>query len=292
MRVVLNPGAESESLDIQVLVDSIPCPDPHRQARRLPRLLQQPLAGIPRRHFGQGRRLELDCLHSSRRRRRHCGRMAILLGERKNIRIRNARPHGRTVITTGCSTARCRCATPAATSSSGTAPAWTLRNAKLRKDRLAATRSSCKAASSIWPKRRRVSPHRQLGNAGPTAASHYWSAAVISMHGLEPSGKPPSVEKYLDCDSSPGSPVRGGLDPRKAGEASRQNDFEVKRIVRPDGESATFAVSALRLTENRGTWRDTWDSAIDITEHELAQAQELRPSAKPTYRGPTTQSYR
>src|SRR5580704_17083449 len=41
--------------------------DTYLQARRIPRLLQQALAGIPGRHFGHNGGLELDRLHSPRR---------------------------------------------------------------------------------------------------------------------------------------------------------------------------------------------------------------------------------
>jgi PAS domain S-box-containing protein len=100
----------------------------------------------------------------------------------------------------------------------------------------------------------------------------YWSAELFRMHGLDPAGKPPTVQEYLDCvhpqDRESMAKLIQGL-------SAQAWPFDTtKRIARPDGEVRYIRCVGVPVVENEGL-KKYIGSAIDVTEHELA-TQELR----------------
>jgi PAS domain S-box-containing protein len=101
---------------------------------------------------------------------------------------------------------------------------------------------------------------------------YYWSPELFRMHGLDPASKPPSVQEYLDSvhpqdRESMASLIKGIL-----GEGSHFD--ATKRIVRPNGEVRYIRCVGVPGLENQ-TLKKYVGSAIDVTEHELL-AQDLR----------------
>src|SRR5258707_3718378 len=92
------------------------------------------------------------------------------------------------------------------------------------------------------------------------------------MHGLDPDGKPPSVQEYLDR-------VRP-QDRESMADTINQILTEdipfdaIKRIVRPNGEVRYIRCVGVPLVDNQGL-KKCVGSALDVTEHELL-TQELR----------------
>ena len=101
---------------------------------------------------------------------------------------------------------------------------------------------------------------------------YYWSPELFRMHGLDPAGKPPSIQEYLYCvhpqdRESMADLVKGIL--------ARASSFDAtKRIVRPDGEVRYIRCVGAPVVENQSLKKYV-GSAIDVTEHELL-TQELR----------------
>jgi PAS domain S-box-containing protein len=101
---------------------------------------------------------------------------------------------------------------------------------------------------------------------------YYWSPELFRMHGLDPAGKPPSVQEYLDCvhpqdRDSMADIIRQIL--------TEDTPFDAtKRIVRPDGGVRYIRCVGTPVVENQGLKKYV-GSAIDVTEHELL-TQELR----------------
>src|SRR5882724_7003669 len=104
------------------------------------------------------------------------------------------------------------------------------------------------------------------------AGFDYWSPELFRMHGLDPEGKPPTVQEYLDCvhpqDRESMANLIKGL-PAKA------SPFDAtKRIVRPNGEVRYIRCVGVPVVENQSLKKYV-GSAIDVTEHELL-TQDLR----------------
>jgi PAS domain S-box-containing protein len=101
---------------------------------------------------------------------------------------------------------------------------------------------------------------------------YYWSPELFRMHGLNPAGKPPSVQEYLDCvhpqdRESMADLIKGIL--------AKASPFDAtKRIVRPSGEVRYIRCVGAPVVENQSL-KQYVGSAIDVTEHELL-AQDLR----------------
>jgi PAS domain S-box-containing protein len=101
---------------------------------------------------------------------------------------------------------------------------------------------------------------------------HYWSPELFRMHGLDPAGKPPSVQEYLDCvhpqdRESMADLIKGIL--------VKASPFDAtKRIVRPNGEVRYIRCVGVPLVDNQGLKKYV-GSALDVTEQELL-TQELR----------------
>src|SRR6266487_1278308 len=101
---------------------------------------------------------------------------------------------------------------------------------------------------------------------------HYWSPELFRMHGLDPAGKPPSVQEYLDCvhpqdRESMADLIKGIL--------AKASSFDAtKRIVRPNGEVRYIRCVGAPVGENQSLKKYV-GSALDVTGHELL-TQELR----------------
>jgi PAS domain S-box-containing protein len=101
---------------------------------------------------------------------------------------------------------------------------------------------------------------------------YYWSPELFRMHGLDPAGKPPSLQDYLN---------RVHLQDRESmadlikGILAKASPFDAtKRVVRPNGEVRYIRCVGAPVVENQCTKKYV-GSAIDVTEHELL-TQELR----------------
>jgi PAS domain S-box-containing protein len=117
---------------------------------------------------------------------------------------------------------------------------------------------------------------QRLGHMGSWAFDpdgfYYWSPELFRMHGLDPSNKPPSVQEYLDCVHPQDRESMANLIKGVLAEAS---PFDAtKRIVRPDGEVRYIRCVGAPVLENQSLKKYV-GSAIDVTEHELL-TQELR----------------
>jgi len=117
---------------------------------------------------------------------------------------------------------------------------------------------------------------QRLGHMGSWAFDpdgfYYWSPELFRIHGLDPASKPPSLQEYLD-----------GLHPQDResmadlikGMLVKASPFDaIKRIVRPDGEVRYIRCVGVPVVENE-CLKKYVGSAIDVTEHELL-TQELR----------------
>jgi formate hydrogenlyase transcriptional activator len=101
---------------------------------------------------------------------------------------------------------------------------------------------------------------------------YFWSPELFRMHGLDPAGKPPSVQEYLDCvhpqdRESMANLIKGVL--------TKTSTFDAtKRVVRPSGEVRYIRCVGAPVVENQSLKKYV-GSALDVTEHELL-TQELR----------------
>jgi PAS domain S-box-containing protein len=117
---------------------------------------------------------------------------------------------------------------------------------------------------------------QRLGHMGSWALDpdgfYYWSPELFRMHGLDPAGKPPSVQEYLDLVHPHDRESMTDLIDGISAEAS---PFDAtKRIVRPNGEVRYIRCVGGPVLEHRNLKKYV-GSAIDVTEHELL-TQELR----------------
>jgi PAS domain S-box-containing protein len=104
------------------------------------------------------------------------------------------------------------------------------------------------------------------------AGFDYWSPELFRMHGLDPDGKPPTVQEYLDCVHPQDRESMANL---IKGLIATDSPFDAtKRIVRPTGEVRYIRCVGTPVVEN-GSVKKYVGSALDVTEHELA-TQELR----------------
>src|SRR5277367_1174053 len=117
---------------------------------------------------------------------------------------------------------------------------------------------------------------QRLGHMGSWAFGpdgfDYWSPELLRMHGLDPAGKAPSVQEYLGFLHPQDHESMADLINRLAAEAT---PFDAtKRIVRPDGEVCHIRCVGVPFVDSQGVKKYV-GSAIDVTEHELL-TQELR----------------
>jgi PAS domain S-box-containing protein len=101
---------------------------------------------------------------------------------------------------------------------------------------------------------------------------YYWSPELFRMHGLDPASKPPSVQEYLDRvhprDRESMADLVNGI-------LVKASPFDAtKRIVRSNGEVRYIRCVGAPVGENQSPKKYV-GSAIDVTEHEIL-TQELR----------------
>ncbi len=95
---------------------------------------------------------------------------------------------------------------------------------------------------------------------------YYWSPELFRMHGLDPASKPPSVQEYLDFVHPQDRDSMANL---IEGILATASPFDVtKRIVRPNGELRYIRCVAAPVLENQSLKKYV-GSAMDVTEHEL-----------------------
>lgn len=104
---------------------------------------------------------------------------------------------------------------------------------------------------------------------GP-AGFDYWSPELFRIHGLDPAGKAPTVQEYLDLIHPQDREFMANLIKRVLVEPERFD--ATKRIVRPDGEVRYIRCVGAPVLGS--TIKKFVGSAIDVTEHELL-TQEL-----------------
>ncbi len=104
------------------------------------------------------------------------------------------------------------------------------------------------------------------------AGFDYWSPELFRMHGLDPAGKAPTVQEYLDFVHPQDRESMANLLQEVLAKASAFDT--TKRIVRPDGEVRYIRCAGVPVVENQRPKKYV-GSALDVTEHELA-TQELR----------------
>ena len=101
---------------------------------------------------------------------------------------------------------------------------------------------------------------------------YYWSPELFRMHGLDPGGKPPTIQEYLEYVHPQDRESMADLIKGIWAEAS---PFDaLKRIVRPNGEVRYIRCVGAPVLENQSLKKYV-GSAMDVTEHELL-TQELR----------------
>jgi formate hydrogenlyase transcriptional activator len=95
---------------------------------------------------------------------------------------------------------------------------------------------------------------------------YYWSPELFRMHGLDPAGKPPSVQEYLDRVHPHDRESMADL---IEGILAKVSPFDAtKRIVRPNGEVRYIRCVGVPVVETQNL-KKYIGSAIDVTEHEL-----------------------
>ena len=117
---------------------------------------------------------------------------------------------------------------------------------------------------------------QRLAHAGSWAFDSggfdYWSAELFRIYGLDPAGKAPTVQEYLDLVHPEDREFMANLIKRILAEAS---PFDTtKRIVRPDGEVRYIRCVGAPVVENQRLKKFV-GTAVDVTEQELL-TQELR----------------
>jgi PAS domain S-box-containing protein len=104
------------------------------------------------------------------------------------------------------------------------------------------------------------------------AGFEYWSSELFRIHGLDPSGKPPTVEEYLALvHPEDHAFMKKGITNMLADH--RAFDF-TKRIVRPDGEIRHVRCVGVPITQG-GIFQGFLGTGMDVTEQERL-TEELR----------------
>ena len=117
---------------------------------------------------------------------------------------------------------------------------------------------------------------QRLGHMGSWAFApdgfDYWSPELFQMYGLDPATEAPSVQQYLSMVHPQDHAFMADLLNRIAAEAT---PFDAtKRIVRPDGEVRYVRCVGVPFVDSKNLKKYV-GSAIDVTEHELL-TQELQ----------------
>jgi PAS domain S-box-containing protein len=101
---------------------------------------------------------------------------------------------------------------------------------------------------------------------------YYWSPELFRMHGLDPASKPPSVQEYLERVHPHD---RESMEHLVKGIVAQASPFDAtKRVVRPSGEVRYIRCVGAPAQEDQKVKKYV-GSAMDVTEHELL-TQELR----------------
>jgi formate hydrogenlyase transcriptional activator len=101
---------------------------------------------------------------------------------------------------------------------------------------------------------------------------YYWSPELFRMHGLDPASKPPGVQEYLDRVHPHDRESIADLIKEIL---TKTSPFDAtKRIVRPNGEVRYIRCVGAPVVENQSLKKYV-GSALDVTEHEIL-TQELR----------------
>ena len=104
------------------------------------------------------------------------------------------------------------------------------------------------------------------------AGFEYWSPELFRIYGLDPSGKPPTVEEYLALVHPDDLAfMKQGI--ARMLEDNRPFDF-TKRIVRPDGEIRSVRCVGVPVTQG-GTLQGFLGTGMDVTE-QVQLTQELQ----------------
>ena len=104
------------------------------------------------------------------------------------------------------------------------------------------------------------------------AGFEYWSSELFRIYGLDPSGKPPTVEEYLALvHPEDRAFMKQGITTMLVDH--RAFDF-TKRIVRPDGEIRSVRCVGVPVTQG-GTFQGFLGTGMDVTEQEQL-TQELQ----------------
>jgi len=103
------------------------------------------------------------------------------------------------------------------------------------------------------------------------AGFDYWSSELFHIHGLDPTGKPPTLEGYLDLVHPED---RDSIQQEVQKMLADHLGFDfTKRIVRPDGKTRYVRCVGVPVTEGL-TFKGFVGTGIDVTEQELL-TQEL-----------------
>ncbi|MGA8654545.1 MAG: PAS domain-containing protein, partial [Chthoniobacterales bacterium] len=110
---------------------------------------------------------------------------------------------------------------------------------------------------------------QRLAHAGSWAFDSggfdYWSPELFRIYGLDPAGKAPTIQEYLDLVHPEDREFMTNLIKRILAEAS---PFDTtKRIVRPDGEVRYIRCVGAPVVENQRLKKFV-GTAVDVTEHE------------------------
>jgi len=105
---------------------------------------------------------------------------------------------------------------------------------------------------------------------------NYWSPELFRIHGLDPASKPPTVQEYLDRVHPDD---RGSMADLIEGILVKASSFDAtKRFIRPNGEVRYIRCVGAAVLENQSLKKYV-GSAIDVTEHELLTQEVLRREA-------------
>jgi len=108
------------------------------------------------------------------------------------------------------------------------------------------------------------------------AGFEYWSSELFRIYGLDPSGKPPTVEEYLALvHPEDRAFIKQGI--AKMLDEHLAFDF-TKRIVRPDGEIRHVRCVGIPITQG-GTFHGFLGTGMDVSEQERL-TEELRLSER------------
>src|SRR4029077_13641010 len=101
----------------------------------------------------------------------------------------------------------------------------------------------------------------------------YWSSELFQIHGLDPSGKPPTVEEYLDLVHPED---RGFMKQAIAMMFTDHRGFDfTKRISRPDGEIRYVRCVGVPVTHGE-PFQGFVGTGMDVTEQEQATQERQR----------------